>query len=117
MRAVGASRKSSMAAGAAAKAVEETNMSMEETSGERERAEPAGRSLSTRPAQTLPGRPLPLNDLSEKKGPAPRARPLIPPGEAARSYPQLQPPPTDIIQNVGFEAGRSCSSRYSRYGV
>ena len=35
-------------------------MSMGKTSGERERAEPAGRSLSTRLAQTLRGRPLPL---------------------------------------------------------
>ncbi len=69
-----------MAEGAAAKAVEETNMSMEETSGERERAKLAGRSLSTRPAQTLPGRPLPLDDLPEKKGAARRAGPFDPAG-------------------------------------
>jgi hypothetical protein len=41
--------------------------------------------------------------------------PLSRPDMAAT--PKLQPPPTDITQNVDFEAGRRCSSRYSRYGV
>ena len=60
-----------------------------------------------------PGSPLAIGrdpEIADKNGG----------GEGPREEsedPQLQPPPTDITQNVDFEAGRRCSSRYSRYGV